>query len=96
MLAGRGWWSSGCALLLRGRVRRAGSVGGGGGLLSLVRSLARSLSLAGSLSLSLSLSQDCQEWYSSPTFITGQSRCVNRAFRNAGSSMDEVCRVNPP
>ena len=23
-------------------------------------------------------------------------RCVNRAFRNAGSSMDEVCRVNPP
>ena len=36
------------------------------------RSLARSL--ARSLSLSLSLSQDCQEWYTSPTFITGQSR----------------------
>ena len=71
-----------------GGVRRAGSVGGGGGLLSLARSLARSLSL--------SLSQDCQEWYTSPTFITGQSRCVNRAFRNAGSSMDELCRVNPP
>ena len=42
--------------------------------LSLARSLALSRSLARSPSLSLSLSQDCQEWYTSPTFITGQSR----------------------
>ncbi len=45
---------------------RAAWAGVEGCSLSLARSLARSLSL--------SLSQDCQEWYTSPTFITGQSR----------------------
>ena len=85
VLAGRGWWTSGCVLLHTARAGcgvRAAWAGVEGCSLSIARSL--------------SLSQDCQEWYTSPTFITGQSRCVNRAFRNAGSSMDEVYRVNPP
>jgi hypothetical protein len=89
VLAGRGWWTSGCVLLLRGRGAACGQRGR-------AWRAALSRSLARSIARSLSLSQDCQEWYTSPTFITGQSRCVNRAFRNAGSSMDEVCRVNPP
>ena len=46
--------------------------------------------------LSLSVSQDCQEWCTRPTFITGQSRQdVSRsqshkagAFRNGGASAD--------
>ena len=53
-------------------------------------------SLARSLALSLSVSQDCQEWCTRPTFITGQSRQdVSRsqshkagAFRNGGASAD--------
>jgi hypothetical protein len=47
-----------------------------GTTLALSRSLPLSLPLSFSLARSLarSLSQDCQEWYTSPTFITGQSR----------------------
>ena len=52
VLAGRGWWASRCALLLRGRGAACGRRGRG----SLARSLVRSLSLARSLALSLSLS----------------------------------------
>ena len=56
MLAGRGRWASGCALLLRGRGEACGQRGRGWRAAPLARSLARSLSLARSFALSLSLS----------------------------------------
>jgi hypothetical protein len=59
----------GCARCLRGR---GGGAAASGPALQGFGRLSRSL--ARSLSLSRSVSQDCQEWCTRPTFITGQSR----------------------